>query len=521
MARISGSSTFEGLLIDWSIDQPVGISRLPVGLLSRAQVAAELEKVQGRKAMTAAYEADLILRMAQLSPDDHDPRPGSAGARSVGWTAGAGEPGVSEFFTGELAMVLNRGRGTATHRYSRARAWRDNLPATYAALGRGDLDEPRAAALADVLGDVDPQLAAAIEGRLLPEAVDLSVTRLRQRAAELLAELDSAAADERHEEAQQAADVFLQPGPDGMATLGADLPADEAAEAYAVIDTLARMAKAVGDQRPIARIRTELYSLLLRRPGGHGQPDVAAHLTITATLDSLAGAGTQAGTVNGLVITAAHVRGLLARIAALGLEPPPGGSLTFALTDTDGRLLATTTVAELLRIAKTGCPEHPADDCDCPVLGPPPATDAYAHTARQERFVTTRDRCCRMPNCGQRVGWTDLDHVVPHAADGDTTCTNLCCLCRSHHRLKTFAPGWHFRMEPDGTLHVTTPTGITRTTRPPGLRPPQAEPAPEPPDLSTPAGILDHLRRTSPDPPDTGPPGHEPDPAPDDDPPPF
>jgi hypothetical protein len=36
-----------------------------------------------------------------------------------------------------------------------------------------------------------------------------------------------------------------------------------------------------------------------------------------------------------------------------------------------------------------------------------------------------------------------------------------------HHRLKTFAPGWHFAMDPDGTLHVTTPSGITRSTRPP------------------------------------------------------
>ena len=56
------------------------------------------------------------------------------------------------------------------------------------------------------------------------------------------------------------------------------------------------MAKADGDPRPIGQIRTELFSLLLRRPGGPGQPGVAAHLTITATLDSLAG-GSHAGGV--------------------------------------------------------------------------------------------------------------------------------------------------------------------------------------------------------------------------------
>ena len=332
-----------------------------------------------------------------------------------------------------------------------------------------------------MLGNTTPELARAVEALLLPEAVDLSVARLRARALELLLELDATAADERREEAKRSADVFLQPGQDGMATLGAELSADEAAEAYAQIDQLARLAKADGDTRPIAQLRTELFSLLLRRPGGHGQPGVAAHLTITAVLDSLEGGSARAGSVNGLAITAAHARDLLARILALGLHTPEGGSLTFAITDADGRLLATTTVSELMRVAAKGCVDHPGEPCGCPVLGAPADTDAYSPTGRQQTFVSTRDRTCRTPNCGQRVGWADLDHVVPHACGGATACSNLCCLCRSHHRLKTFARGWDFAMEPDGTLHVTTPSGITRTTRPPGLRKRGLEPAAEPP----------------------------------------
>ncbi|MGY1652892.1 HNH endonuclease signature motif containing protein, partial [Geodermatophilus sp. SYSU D01119] len=117
--------------------------------------------------------------------------------------------------------------------------------------------------------------------------------------------------------------------------------------------------------------------------------------------------------------------------------------------------------------------------CGCPVLDRPEATDGYAPSRPQQRFVRTRDRTCRFPTCGQRVGWADADHVIPHASGGATDCANLCCLCRSHHRLKTFAPGWHFAMSTDGVLTVTTPSGITRTTRPPGMRPPP--PAPDPP----------------------------------------
>lgn len=224
----------------------------------------------------------------------------------------------------------------------------------------------------------------------------------------------------RRAQAKKSADVFVQPGADGMATLGAQLSADEAAEAYAQLDELARMAKADGDLRPIAAIGTELVSLLLRRPGGHGQPGVAAHPSITAALDSLAGGSARAGTVNGLPITAGHARELLARIGTLGL------------TDAAGRLLATTTVAELLRVATKGCAEHPGQDCGCPVLGAPADTDTYRPTDRQQTFIRTRDRTCRMPGCGQRAAgptWT----TSSHGCGGGTSCTNLCCLCRTDH----------------------------------------------------------------------------------------
>jgi len=236
------------------------------------------------------------------------------------------------------------------------------------------------------------------------------------------------------------------------------------------------MAKADGDPRPIGQLRAAIHAMLILRPADHGLPGVTVNLAVTATLDGLEGTSTRGGEVNGAPITATHLRELLRRLGALGLTTPDGGTLTFALTDGDGRLLATVTAAELTRLARQGCPTHPEADCRCPLLGPPPATDAYTPTAAQQRFVTTRDRRCRFPNCGQRVGWADLDHLIAHAAGGTTTCTNLGCACRSHHRLKTFARGWTFAMAPDGTLQVTSPSGITRTTRPPGLREQRALP---------------------------------------------
>jgi hypothetical protein len=241
------------------------------------------------------------------------------------------------------------------------------------------------------------------------------------------------------------------------------------------------MLKADGDGRPMGQLRAAVLADLIRRPWQPGRT-LTAHLSVLAPLASLAGASTEPGEVNGLPITAAQLRELLAQFGALGLTAPAGGSCTVAVTDPDGTLRATVGDGRLARLARRGCPAHPAGDCGCPVLDRPPATEAYQPTAAQRIWVTTRDRTCRFPNCGQRVGWADLDHVLEHARGGATCCTNLCCLCRSHHRLKTRYRDWQFRMDADGVLHVTTPSGITRTTRPPGLRPP----VPEPPGRAAP-----------------------------------
>ncbi|MGY1785244.1 DUF222 domain-containing protein [Geodermatophilus sp. SYSU D00698] len=500
MQEVAGHvSPLERALAGWLLERPVSIPRLPVALLSDEQAAAELQRVQARKAMEAAYEAELVLRLAEARPADLDPAPGTPGARRGSWAPDAELPGVSEFFTAELALVLNVGRGTASHLAHRAWTYRSHLPGTWAALAAGALDEARARALVDVLEHTSAATARTLEARLLPEAMSLTVRKLKDRALALLLTADAEAIDGRRKQAERHADVRLYDCPfDGMATLAADLPADVAAASHALVDELARMLKADGDQRPIGQLRTLVLADLLQRPWETDRPPVSAHLQVIATLAALTGRSSEAGAVNGLPITAAHLRELLQQLEALGVRAPEGGSVTLALVDDDGTLRATTTLDRLRRLARTGCADHPADagveqsaeasgDCDCAVLDRPAATDAYAPSAPLQRFVHTRDRTCRFPTCGQRVGWADTDHVVPHADGGVTDCANLCCLCRSHHRLKTFARGWRFHMSADGTLTVTTPSGVTRTTRPPGLRPPPTEPGPPPADPGPPS----------------------------------
>jgi hypothetical protein len=290
---------------------------------------------------------------------------------------------------------------------------------------------------------------------------------------------DGEAAERQRKQAAAAADVFpRRSAHDGMAEVVV-APRPAAAAMSGTVDAHARQAKADGDPRPIGPIRAEVMAHLVLRPGDDRRPPVTAERRVLAPIRALrpdpadpgtGGAPTGIAEVEGEPVTAAHLRALLAAVDAVcpgGLQAPTGGSLQLDLLGGGGNLLATLSRRELELAARRGCPTHPG--CRCAVVGRPPPTASYGPTAARRRWNRARDRHCRQPGCRNQVGRTDLDHVIAHADGGATDCDNLCCLCRRHHRLKTHAPGWIFRLDADGALHVTTPTGVTRISRPPGM----------------------------------------------------
>ena len=442
---------------------------------SDAEIALELGRIVAVEAALVAYKSELVMGLAGHRPDALDPVPGQPG---VGGNSEGPIPGTSEFFVDELALVLNGTVRTAATLARDAFVLTERLPVVWGALADGELDWPRACVFIDVLGTTAAGVAEEVSVVVLPRAVGLSLGRLRARLAREVLAQDPAAAEQRRREAERAADVRVYPTTDGMSELLSEMPSPVTAACWSTIDELAWMRKNDGDPRPIGQLRSLTHAELILRPWDTSRPAVTAVLNVTAPLPSLNGAGVEPGEVNGRPITAAHVRELLEQLDAVcpgGLRAPTGGSLQVCIADADGALLATAGIPELERIARRGCPEHPEAEssnngCGCAVLDRPPPVDRYRPTPAQRRFGKARDHTCRQPGCGQSVARIDLDHVVPYGDGGETDCDNLCCLCRRHHRLKTFAPGWRFVLTLDGRLRVTTPSGITRTTRPPGLR---------------------------------------------------
>ncbi len=72
------------------------------------------------------------------------------------------------------------------------------------------------------------------------------------------------------------------------------------------------------------------------------------------------------------------------------------------------------------------------------------------------RALHHRDRGCRFPGCGVRVG--EGHHIRHWAHGGPTTLSNLALLCRRHHRA-VHEDGYHLDRQPDGALRFRRPDG--------------------------------------------------------------
>ncbi|SSC22379.1 HNH nuclease [Klenkia terrae] len=517
--------------------------------LSGAELDAELASVQKQMSALAAYRAGLIERKATLGA--RQPLPFAPGARTDTRPDTDDDPSLQvadDFLPDEVAVLLNMSVGSARYLVDDDLTLVRQLTAVWEALADQRIDETRAKAIVRALryqarswgGPVDDAIVDAVAARGVAwAAAGCAPSTLRGRVEAALIAADPEAADRRRELRKREAGVRVQSTGDGLADVRVTgMEAATAKLVKAQLGAFARERKADGDDRRTGEIETDLVATLITRPWVQQDPAVA-HLTINADLADLlptapaeAGSataddtvpgdeatqdeaprdeapgveateceategeaicapaagvtdgGSRVGHIGGLPVTPAAVRSLLHWIDALGLTHPEGGDLAFTITGDRGRLLAVATPEELVAAAKAGRG-----------VGPPPPAAGYGPTAAQYRYLRARDRHCRFPGCRQVARSCDADHVVPYdhhkPERGGPTCVgNLAMLCRRHHRLKTHAPGWRFEMDDDGTLHVTTPGGTTRITRPPAMGgvldlltepPPPYDPAADPP----------------------------------------
>jgi hypothetical protein len=184
--------------------------------------------------------------------------------------AGAGPSVAVEHIGDEIAAALTLTARAADVLLDLAIALR-RLPATMTALAAGRIDRHRAAVIADEVGGLGDEHAAAVEQRVLDDAPGQTTGQLRAATGRAVLAADPAAARERKERAGRDARVERWDEHAGTAALaGRDLPPADVLAADHNLSALAGSLRRAGVNGTMDQLRAKAYLALLT-----GQPITA------------------------------------------------------------------------------------------------------------------------------------------------------------------------------------------------------------------------------------------------------
>src|SRR5437588_6857041 len=170
---------------------------------------------------------------------------------------------VSEFAVDEIAPELRLSRAAAQNKLALAHDLTHRLPGALGALHRGEIDLQKAQAMANYTGSLNDERAAAVQDAVLPRAGRQTLGQLQAALRRAIQRIDPEGAAERHRSCRRERCVQIMPQPEGMASLWAYLPAEDAVAIYHKVDDLARSAKTPRDERSADERRADAFTDLL------------------------------------------------------------------------------------------------------------------------------------------------------------------------------------------------------------------------------------------------------------------
>jgi len=435
--------------------------------------------------------------------------------------------GPSALTSAEFAVALGLGSGGADRLVATATALAKRLPDTLAAVDRGEVSWQKATVLAERTAGLSPAHTRAVEAAVLPGAPGRTPARHAEAVRRAVDRIDPAGLAERRRRAERDIALIRTHVGDGMGELFARLPSEDLDTVWLGADAWARRAKSSGDARTLDQLRVAALVKWATSFLAHGDSDVCDE-RCHGDEESTAGheGGTAAGSTDRRPTR--HGRPVRVRVlwdlrSLLGLADKPGELAdSGAILDADTlramiaegvgvrRLLVDATTGELLDLTAPRHVSPPVDEGSHPnrfelqivmsteelaalsdstdpdlaaaVRAAPPVVremltspvtateldgtpDAYPAPVALADFVATRDRHPTNPCAGlSSAHSSDLDHVQPVRAGGDTVRDNLTTPTRRWHRLRTLG-GWTVRRVGRGWLW-TSPLGRTATTSP-------------------------------------------------------
>ena len=362
--------------------------------------------------------------------------------------------GVDEVEREDVAAALRLSGSTAQMRIDVARTLVNHLPNTCSALAMGEISASHATVIAKetaaaIRNGISEFAIYQIEERALAHAEFHTPGQVANKVRTTIAQLAPEEFEEVVDRAREARRVSCYNEADGMATVVAILPAQDAQtvmksiEAYILrmneIDEKKRNANTASysnNANSDAQLATDTWSLLsadnkradaltaiLSQALASNVDEVRPHrrpVTVNVTIDlpTLLGLAENPGQLSGYGAIPASVARELASDATWKrfiTDPQTGNLLDY------GR-------------------------------------EKYEPPQALVDFLLARDRTCRFPGCRQPASRSDIDHAQSWETGGETKPENLGLLCRRHHRLKTHGR-WALVSNADGSCEWTSPAG--------------------------------------------------------------
>ncbi|WP_020579414.1 HNH endonuclease [Actinopolymorpha alba] len=139
-----------------------------------------------------------------------------------------------------------------------------DLPNTRGALERGELEYAEVRTIVDRLSLLSPADRALVDAAIFPEVLKLRGGLLRLYIEAETIKINPEAAKERHKRARGDRGVAVYPDVDNVSTLRLHgISHDQAAQAWAYIDAIARTEKARGDERTLPQLRADIAVSIL------------------------------------------------------------------------------------------------------------------------------------------------------------------------------------------------------------------------------------------------------------------
>jgi hypothetical protein len=376
----------------------------------------------------------------------------------------------------ELAAALNVSACMALHQTHRGVALRDRLPNVAALFEAGLISDllVRAIVWRTYLID-DPEAMANVDASIAEQVVawgPLSVAKTEQAIDALVERFDPGALRRSRGSSQYRDVSFGSPSDEaGYTSMWARLLAGDAKVLEQRVNEIAGTV-CEADPRTLGERRSDALTALAANQnelacqcgdsecaaaGRGATAPVSTVVYVVADADAVAAAQeappTATAPVDGEPAAETPPRAETARPDTAPAAQHRSAPSAFVI---GGGILPTPLLAATLERATLREVRHPGIDAS-----PEPR---YRPSTGLARFVRCRDLTCRWPGCDKPADACDLDHTVPYPL-GFTHASNMKCLCRFHHLMKTFC-GWRDRQLSNGTVVWTAPTGHTYTTRP-------------------------------------------------------